>query len=97
MDAENARRFATYRGMALVLGESMKRIRNSVSKLERMELIERKASNKGSEYRITDKGRRYLNFNTDGFNDFAQISVVLKHATMWRILTIVQSLSNEYE
>lgn len=95
MDKVIVKQFTSNRRMGEVLGMNECKVQRTVKMLEALGLIVTKPHNKGTFYAITEKGRRYLAFDTDGFSDFSTILQLLKDARVWTILTIISTMEQQ--
>ena len=81
-------------GLAELLGISHGKMRTLIGHLCAAGLITSKSSNKGTEFRLTDRGEQVLNFTSADVDDFSTILSVIQRPFGIAILHIIKHLTH---
>ena len=81
-------------GLAELLGISHGKMRTLIGHLCAAGLITSKSSNKGTAFRLTDRGEQVLNFTSADVDDFSTILSVIQRPFGIAILHIIKQLTH---
>lgn len=81
-------------GLAKLLGISHRKMRTLVGNLTTAGLITSESSNKGTAFRLTNRGEQVMNFTSANVDDFSTILSVVQRPFGITVLHIIKQLSH---